>query len=184
MFELIFFNFTFQWRPGADQAHFAAQNVKKLRQFVEAVFPKKSTDPCDTRIVCNFKKNAIPLVKSIEMLAKLVRVFDHGAELEARKDTSTTANPLGDVKYWTFAFELDCEGDGQHGGRCQEKRDGRKCEIRCSFERQRDRALCVAVQRDKREGSQIFDARFQSKFVVISRDGTDVQTGLPRLIQK
>src|SRR6202034_4911927 len=129
MLQFVFFYFGGDWGPRTDDAHLPAQHIQELRELVEAVFAEDSSEAGDARIVRNFEQDPVALVQSREVLLHVVRMIDHGAELEEGKDPAAFANAVGNVENRTVAFQLDRDRDGQHQRRGEDQREEGKHHI-------------------------------------------------------
>jgi hypothetical protein len=84
-------------RTGADDAHLAAQDIEQLRKLVDARLAQKRADRGDARIVAQLMVT-LPLgtcgeIGFQQLAEHLLRVDDHGAELEAAKGLSGASKP-------------------------------------------------------------------------------------------
>jgi len=93
----------FYFRTRADNAHLALENVYELRQFIEFIFAKKSTDRRDAGIVIRRGSAADSL-----------RIDHHGPELVNPKWRPPQAGALSTIENGT-AVPPDNPGDsGDH----------------------------------------------------------------------
>jgi hypothetical protein len=82
--------------PRADQAHLAAQYIKKLRQLIEAGLAQQAADSGDARVVAQLL-GLRPFSKRVGIAPQhiaqhLIGIGDHGAELEAAEAVAVGAN--------------------------------------------------------------------------------------------
>ena len=68
-------------RPRPDEAHVTAEHVPELRQLVEARVAQETSEARDARVVLEQEPDRVRALFP-ELLSALVRIRDHGAELE------------------------------------------------------------------------------------------------------
>src|SRR5438132_1858438 len=75
-------DFVRRWRARADDAHFAAQNVDQLWQFVKARPPQQLADPCNAWVVLPLGPLWIDASLPDQLIAHLIRAVAHRPEFE------------------------------------------------------------------------------------------------------
>src|SRR5579883_3660273 len=88
------FDFAGKRRPRADQRHLAAQHVEEVGQLVDAGAAQERTQRMQTRIVANLEYGTVELVQMEQVVAHVVRAFDHRAQLEHAKAASVESDAL------------------------------------------------------------------------------------------
>lgn len=106
---------------GADQAHFAADDVEELGEFIEAVFAQEFAEAGDARVVFELLV-AVPFLLQFRVLGEvafedLIGADVHGAELEEGVFFAVAADTGLAVKDAAGGIELDEGGDQAEQGR-------------------------------------------------------------------
>jgi len=73
-----------EW-PRADQTHFTAEYVKKLRKFINTKLTEDASDGGDARIIGHLENRSAHLVQRGQFMFALLGVAIHGAKLEHGK---------------------------------------------------------------------------------------------------
>ena len=87
----VFRNFIWDWRTGADNGHFAFENVDELRQFVEAELAEYVTERINARIVFHLESLSAGFVLGHEFFFAFFGIDIHTAELVHRKECTVLA---------------------------------------------------------------------------------------------
>src|SRR5947208_10251507 len=78
MLEFVLADVINRVRARPDQAHVAEQYVPQLRQFVQAVAPKESSQLRDSGVIRDFEKRSLAFVFDAEFVLEGFGVGDHG----------------------------------------------------------------------------------------------------------
>ena len=78
--RLILGYFVGNLRTWADQAHFAAQNIVQLRQFINAQFTENAPQARHSRIVFDFEQCAFGFVLVAQLSLQFIGVWHHRAK--------------------------------------------------------------------------------------------------------
>src|SRR5215472_11818085 len=125
--DVVDLKFIGQRGTGADERHFAAQNVPELGQFIEAGLAQESTQRCHARIIFYFVDGRLSRIAALAMRLTVYETLDvllmdfriavhiHRTELQAPKSRAKLAKPVLPENYRTFGSELDGDSDrGEH----------------------------------------------------------------------
>ena len=108
-------------RPWADQAHLAAQHVEELGHLVEAPLAQHGAHPGEPRVAPDLEHRSRVLVLVGEIVAQLLRIQVHRAQLENAKHPPAAAHALLRKEHRPPRVELDGqrkqpdERQGDHG---------------------------------------------------------------------
>lgn len=108
----------------ADEAHVAADDVPKLRQFVEAGLAEEGAELRDARVVLELEV-LLPLLAGLGVLGEVflqgfLCIRDHGLELVAREESAILADALVGEDDMAFVVDGDNQEQGQQDGRYQD----------------------------------------------------------------
>ena len=103
-------------RAGAHKAHGTAENIKKLRQFVDAGLSDEAAHLGDAGIVLHFEHQAVHFVPGHQLLLPLLGVHIHAAQLVDVEHTAVPAHAALLEDQRAGAFQLERDGhDGNDG---------------------------------------------------------------------
>src|SRR4051794_29264166 len=88
-------------------AHVALEDVKQLREFVNAVFAKETAKSGNTRIVNDLESSAVALIHVHQAIFAGISIHTHGAEFIAAEFTAFSANTPCLIEDWTRGIDLD-----------------------------------------------------------------------------
>ena len=94
MLKRILRDFARNRRTWTHDRHFPAQHVKELRQLIKRVLAQEPSRARNPRVSRHLEEDPIALVVRHQLPLLLLRILDHGAELEARKHAPPFADPL------------------------------------------------------------------------------------------
>lgn len=123
-------------RPGADQAHLAAEDVDQLRQLIDTGFTEESARSGDSRVVFDLEDRPFRLVEMFDFGKSGLGIDMHRAELEHREDVFAQADPLLDEKDRAGGVEFDRQGDEEKERDEQGQGDNRAAQIKDPFGQQ------------------------------------------------
>src|SRR5580698_2485257 len=98
MFQLILLHFACNGRPWANQAHFSAQHVEKLRQFIETVPSQNAACPGNSWIVLHFEENSLAFILIRKRIFQALSIDHHRTKFEAAEDISLFPDSLGSIE--------------------------------------------------------------------------------------
>src|SRR5271165_3014710 len=124
--------------PRADKAHFALEDVKQLRQLVDARAAHEASDGCHPWVV-----DARP------RLTVLLGILGHAAELEQREGLATVANPFLPVDDWRAAFAPDQAREDAHERQRDRQQRERKDDVGSSLQDATQPGLAKTVAIDE-----------------------------------
>ena len=113
---------TSHFGTGTDQAHFSAEHVPKLREFVEFSAAKQPAERSNAGIVI-----------SGDGWSENIRVKNHGSEFPDQEWNSKLADPLLAVKDRTSVSEFDRKGDEEEKRTEQNQPEGREEQVVTAF---------------------------------------------------
>src|SRR6202522_4623454 len=100
-------------RPRAHHAHIPAQNIQKLRQFVEGVLTQETAKGRDARVVADLEQHSIALVHVQNLSPATFRVSNHGAKFKTPKDPGLLPDAIRAIEDGPGRLELNRSGDRQ-----------------------------------------------------------------------
>src|SRR5215813_1133814 len=120
--ELIVFDFVRNWRPRSDDAHVSTQNVKELRQFVEAGLSQNLTHASNSFVCAQLEHGPffITLVRIwpagdesplIFTMRGVVRAHPHRTEFIEEKNSPVHPDAFLLIKDRPTRIELDQQSD-------------------------------------------------------------------------
>ena len=86
-------------RTRANQAHFTAQHVVELRQFIEAFLAQPFANRCATRVVAQLEHGPRHLIEMIEPVFDLLGFNNHRAKLVQHKFSAAQTAAQGESLY-------------------------------------------------------------------------------------
>src|SRR5258708_37642185 len=122
MLQVIFLEIIFRMRAWPNDAHVPLQNVKKLRQFIDAVFAQETSQAGDSRVVSNLESCAVTLVHVHQAILELIGINHHGAEFMTTELASFSSNAPGAINDRAGRIELDGYGSYRQDRGCQQQR--------------------------------------------------------------
>src|SRR5208282_3738975 len=116
-------------RTRTHEAHFTAQDIEELRQFVEAVTAEPFANARDARVIGHLEDGAAHFVHRRQFVFELLGVGDHGAEFVKRERHTTEAGALLLEEDRTWRSTFDGGGNQQEQGRKQNQQHQRAEEV-------------------------------------------------------
>src|SRR5262249_43137071 len=110
-------------RPGTDQAHVAAQNVKDLRQFIDAESADDLADGGSTGIAGRLEYGPVHFVQRFQFDARLFGVVDHGPELVHHELASVQSAAFLFEEHWTAGCQFDEYCSWKHDERSEDQQN-------------------------------------------------------------
>ena len=117
MVALVLLIFVQRRRAGANQAHIAAQDIKELRQLVDAGLADELAHLGDAGVILHFKHQAVHFVLGHQALFAFLGIHIHAAQLVDVEHTAvqTDALLLKDQRAGAFQLQRDSRnGDDGH----------------------------------------------------------------------
>ena len=152
--RIIEFEFVFDHRTGADDAHFTANDVEELRQLVEAELTQDCPDNGDTRIILKLACRTpffigVGIVPE-KLFQDLVALFHHRTEFQALEELAVVTDSAMAIKDTAAVRELD-EGHDEQKERAEEKEGhGGGKNVETAFCHAPDRSDCPGFLGDKK----------------------------------
>src|SRR5208282_3648512 len=112
--KFVMIDFVDGMRPRSNQAHFSAQHVPELREFVEAIAADDTADAGDSGVVVNFENRAFSLVAVAQLFLQVFGVGHHGAKLIAAEAAPFGAGAFRGVDNRTGRVQPDEQGHDRH----------------------------------------------------------------------
>ena len=110
----------------ANKAHIPFQYIPELGQFVEAVLPKKVTEPGDARIISDFEERVLALVELAQGISQSVSSIEHGPELVTNKFLSPFSRAEGGINDRARGLQLYGQGNREQERPEEQNSDGRQ----------------------------------------------------------
>jgi len=99
-------------RAGANQSHFATDDIPQLGKLINAPAADDSSQPCDAGIIENFKGDSFAVDIALHQVDfERLGVDHHGPEFEAIKGNPVLADSLGQIKNWSTIDHANGEGN-------------------------------------------------------------------------
>src|SRR3989440_10669464 len=123
--DVVIIEFVVEGRTGADEAHFARQNVDQLRELIEATSPKQATNSHHPWVRPNLEEWRLHLIESQERAAQALGVGHHGAKLVNAKAPAIASHALLAEEDRAGRVQLDRHRDDRKQRHRQKQQDDR-----------------------------------------------------------
>src|SRR5437899_4335856 len=102
MLKIVSFEIIFGMRPWTDNAHITLEHIEELRQFINAVLAKETSQAGDAGIVHNLEGGAIALIHMHQAVFAGISISYHRAEFVAAEFPALAAHAPRFIENWPW----------------------------------------------------------------------------------
>lgn len=137
-------------RARSDEAHFSADDVDDLRQFIKTCTPQEMPDARDAGIILQLKI-PFPFFTCLGILRKIVfeacpGILYHGAEFIAGKHAAVLSDPLMRKEHAPRVIDVDQHGNDRHDRENSDQPHNTAYEVKASFQPAVERTAQIIVR--------------------------------------